>query len=267
MAAKSEKMLKQLAMEKGGDENIYVYKQWRYKPIPQPKERVKPPEKIDFELYIKEKCENKIKILKRETFHEIKKPIIIMFNHFREMCYYHKIYLNRLYELAGKYGEHIEFIAADIYDIDIIFPGRSPLSFYSILVRPEDITPYTYAINEHKCIYELMDAYKELDTLRELCENLLKQKLFPSQTIPENNENKLIKICVHHNHEELVEKSTKNIFIIINFDKLENNEIQYDKVALALKDYNLDIVYMQAEENYIPFKYYAYCFLLLCIFQ
>lgn len=253
MAAKSKKMLEKLAKSKCEDENIYVYKQWRYKPIPQPKQRIKLPDKIDFEQYIQEKCENKVKILKRETFHEIKKPIIIMFCHFRELCHYHTQYLDRLYQLAKIYNERIEFIAADIYDMDIMFPGRNPLSFYSILVRPEDITPNTYAINENKCIYELLDAYKELETLKELCENLLKQKLFPSQPLPENNDKNLIKICVHRNHKELVENSTKNIFLIINLHKLENNEINYDIVALALKDYNLDIIYMQAEENYIPF--------------
>ncbi|XP_037826945.1 LOW QUALITY PROTEIN: uncharacterized protein LOC119614928, partial [Lucilia sericata] len=238
--------------------DIYVYKQWRYKPIPKPKLLLKAPAYIDFELYIKEKCGNKIKVLNRETFPHIKRPIVIMFNHFREKCTYHTKWLDRMYELSIKYGDRIEFIAADLFDMDIIFPGRNPLKFFSIFVRPEDVTPTVYALDEKKCVHELLDVFKEIGTLTELCENLLKGKLFPSQPLPENNKNNLVKICVHNNHKELVLKSSKNIFLIINLKQLQENETNYNQAALALKDYNLDIVYMQAEENYIPFEYYAY---------
>ncbi|KAI8129182.1 hypothetical protein FF38_12974 [Lucilia cuprina] len=183
-----------------------------------------------------------------------------MFNHFREKCAYHSKWLDRMYELSIKYGDRIEFIAADLFDMDIIFPDRNPLQYFSIFVRPEDVTPTVYALDEKKCVHELLDVFKELGTLAKLCENLIEGKLFPSQPLPENNKNNLVKICVYHNHEELIRKSSKNIFLIINLNQLQDNESNYDKVALALKNYNLDIVYMQAEENYIPFEYYAYSF-------
>ncbi|XP_037826870.1 uncharacterized protein LOC119614835 [Lucilia sericata] len=164
-----------------------------------------------------------------------------------------------MYKLSLKYSDRIEFIAADMIDMDVMFPGRNPLNFYCRFVRPEDESPNTYAIDEKKRIYTHYDAYYTMDNLWNLCENLLNGKLFPSLPIPENNDTNLVKICVHDNYEELILKSNKNIFLIINLDRYHysENEPNYDNVALALKDYNLDIVYMEAEKNYVPFEYHA----------
>ncbi|KAM7360635.1 uncharacterized protein ACRADG_006586 [Cochliomyia hominivorax] len=215
---------------------------------------------VDFELYIKEKCENKIQILDRKTFHQIKRPILICFHHFREKCAYTSKWLDRIYQLSLKYGDRIEFIVANMYDTDLLYPGRNPINFYCRLVAVENQCPNVYAINEKKLIYEHYDAHHSLENLSELCENFLSGKLYPSQPLPPDNDGKLIKICVHDNFEELIMNSKKNIFLIINLFKYQIDDLNYENVALALKGYNVDIVYMEAEENYIPFEYGAYCY-------
>ncbi|KNC25530.1 hypothetical protein FF38_12968 [Lucilia cuprina] len=138
-------------------------------------------------------------------------------------------------------------------DIDILYTKRNPLSFCSRLVRPENQTPFVYALDERKRVHE--HSIQGEKDIYELCENLLTGKLFPSQPIPENNENNLIKICVHDNYEDLVLNSTKNIFLIIHKHKNQTMETDYENLALELKDYNLDIILMEAEKNYIPFEY------------
>ncbi|XP_065354420.1 uncharacterized protein LOC135948896 [Calliphora vicina] len=167
-----------------------------------------------------------------------------------------------MYELALKYGDRIVFIAADMIDMDVMYPGRNSINFFCRLVRPEDESPNTYAIDEKKRIHTHYDAYKTVENLSELCENLLNEKLFPSLPLPENNETNLVKICVELNYEELILKSTKNIFFIGNLDRYHYSEHEpnYENVALALKDYNLDVVYMEAEKNYIPFEYQVNCY-------
>lgn len=221
--------------------------------IPKPKLKRILPEYVDFEKYIKTNCENKITILKRESFPQIKRPIVIFFNHFREYCAFHIKWLNIAHQLSLKYGEQIEFIVADIMDIDVLYTGKNPLSFCSRLIRPEHQTAFVYAIDEKKRVN--VHNYHTEEDLILLCEKLLSGEVFPSQPLPENNETKLVKICVHHNYEELVLNSTKNIFLIVDKDRNQEVPPNYENLAIALKDYNLDIVYMEAEKNYIPFEY------------
>lgn len=223
--------------------------------IPKPKLKRIPVEHIDFEKYIKRNCENKIKILERKTFAQITQPIIIIFNHFREKCNFHTQWLDKLYQASVKYGENIEFIAADIMDIDILYPGRNPLTFFSRMKRPENQTPYIYAIDEKKRIHESLGYNKE-NGLEELSEDLLNGKLYPSQPIPTDNNQDLIKICVYDNYEEMVLNSKKNIFLIINNESLQDFEHNYNELSTIVEDLNLDIVYMEAEKNYIPFEYH-----------
>ncbi|KAI8129615.1 hypothetical protein FF38_12962 [Lucilia cuprina] len=251
------KSINQIDIEDEPGTEKYISNPWAVNYKPQATLRYIPLKYIDFEEYVKENCHNKIKILNREIFHEIKRPIVIFFNHFREKCAYHTKWLDEMYKLSLKYGDRIEFIAADMIDIDVIFPGRNPLNFYCRLVRPEDESPNTYAIDEKKRIHTHYDAYYNMDNLWSLCEELLSGKLFPSLPIPENNDTNLVKICVHDNYEELILKSSRNIFLIANLDRYHFSEYEpnYDNIALALKDYNLDIVYMEAEKNYIPFEY------------
>ncbi|KAM7361940.1 uncharacterized protein ACRADG_012801 [Cochliomyia hominivorax] len=227
--------------------------------IPKPKLKRIPLEFLDFAKYIQDNCENKIQILNRQTFVEITKPLIIVFNHFREKCHYHKKCLDVLYEASLKYSEQIEFIAADIMDIDVIYPEKNPLTFWTKMKRPEEQTPYIYAIDEKKRIYEYLD-YNRKRSLEELCEHLLSKKLYPSQPIKENLETDLIKIAVHDNFEEMVLKSSKNIFLIINNEEIEEYEGNYNDLSGDLKDLNLDIVYIEAEKNYIPFEYKVNCY-------
>ncbi|KNC25552.1 hypothetical protein FF38_12971 [Lucilia cuprina] len=116
------------------------------------------PEYIDFELYIKENCENKIKVLNRETFTQIQRPIVIFFHHFREKCAYLSKWLDIIYQLVLKYGDRIEFIAADIYDIDVIYPRSNPINFYRRIVRPKKDSPKIYVIDEKKRIHQHFEA-------------------------------------------------------------------------------------------------------------
>ena len=242
---------------KSENNDIYIYKPYTNKP--QPKLLRQQLKYIDFEQYVKDKFKNKIQILNRKNFHLIKKPIVLAFNHFHEKCAYHSKWLDRIYALALKYGEHIEFIVADIFDLDIIYPGRNPINFFSRLVKSEDVTLSVYAINEKKHIHQHFDAYNSVDTLMELCENLLSGKLYPSLPLPKNNHGNMVKTCVHDNYEELILKSHKNIFLIINAENYQFYEYEpnYHNVAKALKHYNIDIVYMDAERNYIPFEYHV----------
>lgn len=237
--------------------DIFVYKPYVYKLQPiLPRQQLKC---INFEQYVKKHFKNKIQIFNRDTFHYIKKPIVIAFNHFRAKCAYHTKWLDRLYKLSLKYGDRIEFLVADMFDLDILYPGRNPITFFSRLAKSEDVTLSIYTINEKKEIYQHFDAYNTEETLMELCVNLLNGTLYPSLPLLENNQASMIKICVHDNYEELILKSHKNIFLIINVESYQFHQYEpnYYNIAKTLKNYNLDVVYMEAEKNYIPFEYHV----------
>ena len=213
---------------------------------------------VEFEQYIRDNCENKIKILNRETFHQILRPILIVFNHFHMKCAYHTKWLDMLYELATKYGDYIELIAADIIDMEIMYPNSNPMNFFACITRPEEKSSIIFAIDEKKRTLRRFDANMTLETLTVICEDLLNDKLFPSLPVTESNIGKLVKICVHLNYDDLVLKSNKNILLIIDLSYAPEacrTEPDYEKVASVLKDYNLDIVYLQAEKNYVPFEF------------
>lgn len=214
---------------------------------------------IDFVDYIQEKCENRIQILNRATFHAIQRPIIIAFNHFREKCYYHTKWLDRLYELSKTYGDHIELIAADQIDMDLIYQHTNPIDYFCFMVRPEDESANIYAIDAKKRIYEHFDAYKSVENLTELCENLLNGSLYKSQPMPNENDG-LVKICVLQNYDELVTNSRKDILLIVDFDdygRQEDYEPDYEQIAETVKDWNVDIVYINGDQNYVPFEFHA----------
>lgn len=215
---------------------------------------------VHFEKYVREKCENKITILDRSTFHQIKRPIIIGFNHFREKCYYLTKCLDRLYEVSLKYGDRIEFIAADQIDMDIMYPQTNPIRYFCNLVRPEDESLRVYVIDERKRIYDHWSTYNTVEVLSHLSEELLSGSLYKSQPIPAKNET-LVKICVHLNYDELIEKSSKDILFIIglgDYRPNEDYEPNYEEMCEKLKQSNVEIIYTDGNKNYIPFKYNVY---------
>ncbi|KAM7360505.1 uncharacterized protein ACRADG_005820 [Cochliomyia hominivorax] len=226
--------------------------------------RLPPLEPVDFENYIRDNCQNKIKILQRSTFHQIKKPIIIFFNHFQEKCAYHTKYLDRFSEIALKYGEQIEFIAADMLDIDVMNSKWHPIDHFSNLVSPERETILTYAIDEQKRIYQLYCYEHTLEVLMGLCEKLLQGVLFISQPLSLSDNSKLVKICVHNNYRELVSNAKRNILLIVGTeDYSEINQLyepNYEKVAEQLVKDQVDVVYINGEKNYIPFELNVFCF-------
>lgn len=240
---------------------IYATKPYIYKNIPKQKLPSQKLNYIDFELYIKENFDNKIKLVEDPlTFSQIQKPFIIFFHHFRVKCAYLKEWLDKIYHLALKYGNAMDFIVADLYNIDLIFPGVNPINLYYRFERPQEESPRIYIVDEKKRIYQHLHFPINLENLIELCENFLKGKLFPSQPLPQNNDKNLVKICVYDNYEELVLKSNKNIFLIINLPQYQVDEPSYENVAKALKDYNLDIAYIDCEKNYIPFEICNNCY-------
>uniref|UniRef100_A0A1I8P6X3 Thioredoxin domain-containing protein n=1 Tax=Stomoxys calcitrans TaxID=35570 RepID=A0A1I8P6X3_STOCA len=232
-------------------------------PLPPPEPRkVHTEQYINFETYIKVNCENRLKILDRSTFPHITRPILIAFNHFREFCFQQSKWLDRLYHVALKYGDRIEFIVADYFDMDLMYTDSNPIDFYCYLVSPENESPNVYAIDERKRIHEHFDAYKTEENLTELCENFLKGSLYLSEPIPEKNET-MVKICVHQNYDELVENSAKDIFLIVGlggYITKEQYEPDYEQLANEVKDLNVDIVYIDGDKNYVPFKFCANCY-------
>lgn len=217
---------------------------------------------VEFEKYIQEKCENKIKLLNRSTFRAIKRPIVICFNHFREKCAHLIGYLDTIYELAHKYGEYIEFIAADRIDIDILYPHKNPIEFFCNMVRPERESLHIYAIDERKRIYQHFDGKQTVETLSVLCDNLLGGNLFKSQPIPEKNES-FVKICVQHNYDELVTNSSKDILLVVGLGEYktgDEHEPNYEEIAKNFQEFNLDIVYINADKNYVPLELNVWCY-------
>lgn len=229
------------------------YRQYRRPPL----------EPINFEKYVQENCQNKIKLLQRSTFHQITKPIIIFFNHFREKCAYHVKYLDRFYELSLKYGDRIDFIAADMLDIDIMHKKWYSLNLFCNLVSPERESATIYAIDERKRITQLFAAEKTMDLLTEFCENLLQGKLFLSEPLPVADNSKLVKMCVHDNYKELVIDSKKNILLIVGYEDYNDIDVEfepnYEKVAEQLVENNVDVVYINGLKNYIPFELQVFC--------
>lgn len=215
---------------------------------------------FNLESYIQEKYKNSITILDRTKFHQIKRPLIISFNHFHDYGHYYTHYLDRIYEASLKYGEYIEFMVADTYDIDLIFPRRNPISFFNS-VKPEKESPNIYAIDEHKRICEPRINFD----LMELCEKLRSGQLFQSQAIPEKSET-LVQVAVHLNFEQMVTNSNRDILLIVDFgDYNPNRSIgpDYEELAEQLKDLNIDIVYIDGDKNYIPFEYRVHCYSIL----
>lgn len=213
---------------------------------------------VHFEQYIRDNCANKITILHRETFHQILHPIIIIFNHFHVKCAYHTKWLDMLYELALQYGDRMEFIAADIIDMNIMYPNSNPMNFFTRITRPEEEPSTIFVIDQKKRTHYIFDANTNLEKLTQICKDIFNDKLFPSLPITDTNNGKLVKTCVHRNYDDLVLKSSKNILLIIGLHaSLEacESEPDYEKVAWTLKDYNLDIVYIEAEKNYVPFEF------------
>lgn len=231
------------------------------KPPPLPPREPPPATNIFIHLknYIKDKCGNKLKILDRSTFYHIQRPIVICFNHFNEKCVYHTKYLDRIYQVSLKYDDRIEFIVADRMDIDVIYQHRNPIDFFSTFVSPEDESLSVYAIDEDKRIQEHFDVYHELESLMNLCENLIGGKLFPSQPISENYEN-FVKICVHANYDEVVTQSTKDILLVVGLEEYGRDENDYEKIAQDISAYNVIIVYMNGDKNYVPFEFTVNCY-------
>lgn len=228
----------------------------RYRPSPK---RLLPSLKpIDFEEYVRNNCQEKIKILNRITFHHSTRPIVIFFNHFREKCAYHTKCLDKLYQLALKYGESIEFIAADMLDIDVMNSKWHSIDLFCRMGNPEKVSALIYAIDEEKRIHEHLSGNKSLDSLSNLCENLLKGKLFITQPLPKSNNHSLVKICVQQNYKQLVTDSTKYVLLIVSLDDYfeagNDCELNYEFIAEELLPYNIDVVHINAEENYVPFE-------------
>ncbi|KAI8129184.1 hypothetical protein FF38_12963 [Lucilia cuprina] len=225
---------------------------------------------IDFEEYVKENYEDKIKILNRKTFQQISKPIIIVFNHFREKCAYHTKILDTVHQLALKYGERIEFIAADMFDIDLLKFKRIALDFFYGDVSPEKVNAFIFAIDQQKRVHELHYADEQsVESLTNLCEDLLNDRLFKSQPLPEPDSSRLVKICVHDNYHELVTNSTKHILLIVNhtdYTEIKPDEgPNYEMVAEHLKPYNVDVVYINGDQNYIPYELGITCYTTLVL--
>ncbi|XP_037826948.1 uncharacterized protein LOC119614932 [Lucilia sericata] len=247
----------------------YEYKTKSYTEKPPTPSRItlKP---IGFEEYVQENYEDKIKILNRATFKQISKPIIIVFNHFREKCAYHTNILDTMHQLALKYGERIEFIAADMFDIDLLKFKRIALDFFYGDVSPEKVNAFIFAIDQQKRVHELHYADEQnVKSLTKLCEDLLNDRLFKSQPLPEANSSRLVKICVHDNYHELVTNSTKHILLIVNhtdYMELKPNEgPNYEMVAEQLKPYNVDVVYINGEQNYVPYELGITCYTTLVL--
>ncbi|XP_058974191.1 uncharacterized protein LOC105261651 [Musca domestica] len=218
---------------------------------------------VDFVCYVREKCENKIKILQRSTFQAIERPIILAFNHFREFCYYHQDKLDTLFKLSLQYGDRIEFLVGDQMDMDVLYPNTNPIELLSYSLRPEDQNIQVYAINERKWVYEHFDAYNTEETLAELCENLLNGSIYRSQAIPEPGET-LVKICVHLSFEKVVWQSSQDILLIIGYGDYSPRdeyhlkyEPNYEELAKEFVDSNVKIVYMDGDKNYTKFEYNA----------
>lgn len=232
----------------------------RLRPRPPPEPTKPIVEKyIDFEKYLQENYGNRIKILNRSTFHLIQRPIILFFNHFREKCFYHTEWLDRFYKVSLKYGDRIEFIAADQMDMDLMYPHTNPINFFCYLISPEDESPCVYAIDETKQICEYFDAYKTVENLSKLCENLLDGSLYISQAIPEKQET-LVKVCVHSNYNDIVTNSTQDTFLIVGlgiYIPCEENEPNYEQMAEEFQTANIQIVYIDGHRNYVPFKFNA----------
>lgn len=259
-------LFKEICIETDSDSETEDFISFFGKPLPRP-----PPEPateylekwIDFEKYIEEKCENRINILDRSRFHNIERPIIIGFNHFRERCYYHTKWLDRFYQLSLIYGNRIEFIVADFMDIDIMYPHSNPISFYCTLVKPENESFYVYTIDERKRMLQYFDAYKTTDSLVELSENLLKGKLYISQPISESQTDHNVRISVHLNFDEMVTNSNKDILLIVGlggYQPHQEREPDYELIAEELKASNIDIVYIDGDKNYVPFKFNVNCY-------
>lgn len=203
-----------------------------------------------------------MQIVDRSTFHRIKRPIIIFFNHFRELFYHHSKWLDIFRRVALKFADRIEFIAGDQLDIDLIHPYVNPLNFFSCFIRPQDEDPTVFAIDENKQIFEYCNIHKTEENFCELCENLLNGSLYASQPIPDKQEH-LVKIAVHHNYNVLVTNSTKDTFLIVglgDYQPHQENEPDYEQVAEELKDSNIQLVYIDGDKNYIPFEFYANCY-------
>ncbi|XP_046804809.1 uncharacterized protein LOC111680273 [Lucilia cuprina] len=228
----------------------------RYRPSPK---RLLPPLKpIDFEKYVHENCQNKIKILKRSSIQEITKPMVIFFNHFREKCAYHTKCLDKLFALSLKYGERIEFLAGDMLDIEVMHSKWHSIDFFCSIGSPEKVSSTIYAIDAEKRVYEHESAEKSLESLTNLCEELLKGNLFRSQTLPEGNNCSLVKLCVYDNYKELVSNNMKHVLLVVNLEDYTeldlNYEPNYETIAKQLQPHHIEVVYINAAKNYIPFE-------------
>ncbi|XP_011291356.1 uncharacterized protein LOC105261649 [Musca domestica] len=228
--------------------------------LPPPHRRQPPTEEkpVNFENYIESHYGNSIKILDRNTFSEIKLPVIIVFNHFREKCSHHSKWLDMLHKAGLQYKDQIEFIVADIYDIDIIFPNHNPLNFFCASEKPEKETPHIFALNPKKHLYQHQDVMNTTEeNLLELCENLLNGSLYPSQQ-PRKDDGKLVKICVHENYEEMITKSPRDILLVVAWDDYEIcsmlKGLNYEKMAQEIQQYNVDLIFINAAENYVPME-------------
>lgn len=217
---------------------------------------------MDFEVYVRQRYENKIKLLQRSTFPKIPRPIILAFNHYREFWHYHRDELDTLYQLSLVYEKRIEFIVGDLLDIDLIYPDTNPLDFFCYFVHPEKENIKIFAINEGELIYEHFDVENTVDTLRELCENLLSGRLYKSQAIPVAGKT-LVRICVHLNFEKSILESSKDILLIVgigDYLPFSANEPSYEELAMEFQESNLEFVYIDGDKNYVNFKYGVGCY-------
>lgn len=159
-----KELFTEICLDSDSDEEVSSFKSAEFirrtlprpRPLPPPEPLIKYMEKIgDFEKHIQEKFYNLLQIVDRSTFHRIKRPIIIFFNHFRELFYHHSKWLDIFRRVALKFADRIEFIAGDQLDIDLIHPYVNPLNFFSCFIRPQDEDPTVFAIDENKQIFNI----------------------------------------------------------------------------------------------------------------
>uniref|UniRef100_A0A1I8QE90 Thioredoxin domain-containing protein n=1 Tax=Stomoxys calcitrans TaxID=35570 RepID=A0A1I8QE90_STOCA len=230
---------------------------WKKPPLPR---EIKPPTKgeyIELETYIEENCGNRLTILQSsQSFSNLERPLVIFFNHFRELCYYHTKWLDSFHQLALKYEDHIDFMVGDLMDIDVLYPHRNPLEFFSAMAFPEQETPLTFAVDTKRRIYQHFDAYHSMETFSELCDNLLKQNLCLSQPLVVQKYEYNVKMCVHQTYKQLVTDSSKDVLLIVgtgDYEPFKENEPNFEKIAGLYQ--NLSLLYINCEQNYIPFEF------------
>ncbi|XP_011191222.1 uncharacterized protein LOC105217758 [Zeugodacus cucurbitae] len=191
-------------------------------------------------------------------------PYIIMFHSFIEHASKLRCYTDMLYESALQYGDDICFAITDFENYEAVLNYRPGTEAYWKRYKKLGFSKYRrpdiFAVDTDNRIYQFV-GHLNADNIKQFSHHLLNDELYKTEPIPKDDEEGFVRIGVASNFEQLVLKSDIDIFLVLYSNKCPcSRELMpiLEEVGKRLQDEDIIVMKINAEQNYLPLKYYAW---------